>query len=121
LTLLSCPASFKSATPEEREKVCNGCGSAKAKFDFVPDTAYGLSITDACDIHDWHYEYGITIEDKEEADREYLNNMCRLINAATGILNKLLKPLRRKRVKKYYLAVKYFGGPSFWAGKPGGP
>lgn len=126
MTSLSAPASFKSATPEERAKVCNGCGSAKAKFDFVPDTAWGMSITASCDIHDWQYNYGRTIEDKEEADREYRNNMLRQADEACftkggGFFQRWLKRRRYARINFYYISVKNFGGPSFWAGKEGNP
>ena len=107
------PISFTNATCHEKARVCNGCGSAKAKFDFIPDTIYGMSIKAACDRHDWMYHKGLTNADKEEADRVFLNNMLRLIEAG----NKLLKPFRRRRALKYYLAVKHFGGVAFWEGK----
>ena len=56
-----------------------------------------------------------TIADKEEADRVFLNNMLRIIEAKTKF--GLLKPLRNRRALKYYEAVKYFGGRSFWKNK----
>lgn len=112
---LFAPDSFKSASTVERDKICNGCGAANSKFDFVPDSIYGLKICSACDIHDWMYHFGETIEDKEQADRVFLNNLLRLIEAQTGTLNRLLKPLRRRRALKYYEAVVAFGGPAFWS------
>ena len=108
------PYSYTTATCHEKKKVCNGCGSAKAKFDFVPDSIYGLKITPACNIHDWMYHKGKTIEDKQEADRVFLNNLLRLIEAQS---NRLMKPLRRRRALKYYEAVVLMGGPAFWDGK----
>jgi hypothetical protein len=111
---LYAPDSFLNATCEERKRVCNGCGSAKAKFDFVPDSIWGLKIRSACDRHDWMYHIGKTIEHKEEADRVFLNNMLRLIEAKS---HKLLKPLRRRRALKYYEAVVMFGGPAYWSNK----
>lgn len=112
---LFAPASFKSAPMSQLETICNGCGAANAKFDFVPDTVYGLSIAAACNIHDFMYNEGRSIEDKEEADRVMLNNMLRLIKRA----NVWYSPsaLRRRRALKYYEAVDAFGGPAFWAGK----
>jgi len=107
------PLSYTTATLSQRSAICNGCGSSKAKFDFVPDTIYGLCITAACHIHDWMYHEGKTIEDKKEADRAFLNNLIRIIDNHGG----LLKFLRRRRARKYYLAVKYFGGPAYWNGK----
>lgn len=110
------PASFKTTPIGELGKVCNGCGSASAKIDFVPDKIYGTYIGEACHIHDWMYHVGRTIEDKDEADRTFLNNILRLLKKRT----KWYKPmfLMRIRAKGYYNGVKLFGGPAFWDGKP---
>lgn len=113
--LLFAPDSFKKAPYYELELVCNGCGAAGAKFDFIPDTIYFTYIGYACHIHDWMYDEGLTIEDKDQADRVFLNNLYRIIK-----LNKAWwKPtfLMRRRALKYYLAVKHFGGDAFWTGK----
>lgn len=109
------PASFLCSAIGDLANICNGCGAANSKFDFVPDTIYGLFIGDCCNIHDWMYHEGRSIEDKEEADRVMLNNMLRLIRRDTAWYRP--KFLMRWRAKAYYLAVKHFGGPSFWAGK----
>ncbi len=50
--------SYQKATPEELEKYTNGCGAANAKFDFIPDTMWFLSIHAACKAHDWEYRKG---------------------------------------------------------------
>lgn len=111
------PISYVDASDREKRFICNGCGSAQAKFDFIPDSIYGLKIKDACNIHDWMYYKGMTIQDKEEADRVFLNNLLRLIEARRGAFNSILKPLRRRRALKYFEAVNAFGGPAFWASK----
>jgi len=111
---LFAPQSYKNASDGEIELICNGCGSAQAKFDFIPDTVWGLSITPACNVHDWMYYVGLTQLDKEEADMVFLNNMLRLIEGQTSFIGKRLKPLRRRRVLKYYEAVVAFGGPAYW-------
>lgn len=95
----------------------NGCGSALYKIDMVPDSIYGISIKPTCQIHDWDYEVGQTIADKESADRRFLNNMLRLIDARQGWYDRIRRPLARRRALKYYEAVHAFGGPSFWKGK----
>lgn len=59
------------------------------------------------------YHVGQTVADKEEADRVFLNNLLRLIEAGSG----WLKMLRRRRALDYYQAVVAFGGPAYWAGK----
>ena len=113
---LYAPASFMCTPFEQLEKICNGCGAANAKFDFVPDRIYGTRISEACHIHDFMYWGGASIEDKEEADRVFLNNLFRLIERDK---HKWYKPtfLQRIRAKSYYKAVKYYGGSAFWAGK----
>lgn len=112
---LYAPASYVDAPPETRAQVINGCGPGGWKVDLVPDTIWGLDVSPACDIHDWMYATGETIEDKDEADRVFLNNVLRLIDAAGGC--GLMKRLRRRRARIYYKAVQHFGGPAFWAGK----
>jgi len=81
----------------------------------VPETIWLLDISEACNIHDWMYIAGSTIADKDEADRVFLNNMLRLIEAAGGW--RLVQRLRRNRAWIYYQAVGRFGGPAFWSGK----
>ena len=114
--VLFAPTGFKLASEKLLEEICNGCGAANSKFDFVPDHIYGTCITYACHIHDFMYNDGVTIEDKEEADRVFLNNLLRLIDRDK---HKWYKPtrLQRIRAKEYYLAVKYFGAVAYWAGK----
>lgn len=117
MTRLFAPASYWQATQEEHDLVCNGCGAKGlgGMLGFlVPDTFYGLSITRACNIHDWMYTEGKGIEDKDKADRAFLNNLLRIIEAESCWL---LKPLRRYRAMTYYGSVRDFGGPAFWAGK----
>ncbi len=112
---LYAPASYIAASPEVRAQVVNGCGPGGWKVDIVPDTVWGLSISAACDIHDWMYATGATLADKDSADRVLLNNCLRLINAAGGW--RILRALRRRRARTYYEAVQHLGGPAFWANK----
>ena len=110
---LYAPESYWTATPEQRKTICNGCGVAGWKGKLVPDTMWGLNISKACDIHDWMYHFGKTEEDRCEADRVFLNNLIRIINAEGG----WLAFLRRYRATTYYNAVHSFGGPAFWDNK----
>ncbi len=114
INALDADKSYGEASQGEIDLICNGCGSAQAKFDFIPDTVYGLSVKPACYIHDWDYSIGETIKYKKMADRRFRNNMLRLIDSGSC---RLLKGLRRRRALKYYYAVKAFGGPAYWAGK----
>lgn len=113
--VLYAPASFKAASELELEENCNGCGAAGAKFDFVPDSIWFLYIGYACHIHDDMYKRGRTIEDKQEADRVFLNNICRIIDRDTSWWRSKAK--MRKLAYGYYWAVDKFGGPAFWSGK----
>ena len=97
----------------ERDAVCNGCGSAGFGGKVVPDTIYGLDIKPICNIHDWDYNEGVTLEHKKAADRRMYNNMLRKIEMAS----KWLRPVRRWRARVYYKMVKYLGGPAYWEGK----
>lgn len=96
------------------EKNCS-CGAEDAAFDYVPDTVYGLSIKEACCIHDYMYAGGLKQWDKERSDRIFLENMLHII--AEGTKWAWLRYLRKQRAYKYYMAVVKFGGPSFWSGK----
>lgn len=114
-TQLFAPEAFWDLTDEQRAKLCNGCGPGKMLGFLVPDTLWGLSIAPACDIHDFMYITGETIADKDSADRVFLNNMLRLIDANTRW--DWLKYFRARKARTYYLAVRELGGPWFWAGK----
>lgn len=95
-----------------KKKIANGCGPASAFIDFVPDNILGRNICPACSEHDVDYHFGKTIEDKNIADRTFLNNMLRIIDH--GYSWKWLRKLRKRIAYGYYLAVKKYGGPAFW-------
>ena len=101
----------ESYTAIERKK-CNGCGSGWSAG-LIPDSLLGCDITEACNIHDYMYTIGTTIEAKKEADRVFLNNMTRIILGRGGLLTRWRLWLARR----YYNAVKYYGGAAFWEGK----
>lgn len=110
------PPGYKRLTDEAKAEIVNGCGAQNSKFDFVPDTIYGLSVSEACNIHDYMYHIAEpTNEAKEEADRVFLNNLIRIIESETKW--KWLKYLRKSRARTYYKAVVVFGGPAFWNSK----
>ena len=112
-TTLYAPASYVNAPPAVRAEICNGCGTKGLCGFVIPDSIWGLDITESCHIHDWAYYEGQTLADKEEADRVFLNNMLRLIDGGWW----WLKRPRILRAREYYQAVKICGGPAFWSGK----
>lgn len=103
----------KSYNAIERTK-CNGCG-AGWNVKLIPDNLLGCDITEACNIHDYMYTIGGSLHDKKKADRVFLNNMTRLVLAYSG--NWFTRNLRLAMVKRYFNAVKYYGGDAFWQGK----
>ena len=106
------PAGYKALSASEKEACCNGCGSKSLGW-LVPDSIWGLNITDVCNIHDYMYSRGTTLQDKEYADRVFLNNLVRKIDDN----NKWFRFLRRRRALKMYWVVKTFGEAAFWDNK----
>jgi hypothetical protein len=114
---LYAPPSYWALTEKQLKELIGtgGCGPGKFGDYLVPDTWWGLNIKMVCTIHDYMYKIGETVEDKAEADRVFLNNMLRLIDAQGSMW--LIRRLRTSRAMKYYNAVRDFGGPSFWKWK----
>lgn len=115
LGIITAPASFQNAKLFELDLVCNGCGSARAKFDFVPDTIWGIYIGEACHVHDWDYDEGKTEQDKRDADWRMLKNLIALIYHKARWYSPTV--LMCVRATFYYLAVRKHGGSAFWNGK----
>ena len=115
MTKLFAPKEYWSMPKKTIDKITGGCGPSGTGDMIVPDTIYGLSVKSACRIHDFMYYFGENLEDKDRADRVFLNNMIRLIKNGSKFF--ILRKLRLLRALTYYRAVKYFGGAAFWAGK----
>ena len=108
---LYAPLEWWGATQEEKEENCNGCGSElDLTGKLVPNTLYGLDVRVACCVHDWMYKFGVTQGDKFFADAVFLLNMTVLILAKGG----WLCALRLLRASKYFAAVAWKGGDSFF-------
>jgi len=114
---LTAPQSYADASQEFKSIICNGCGTKGWKGVIVPETAWGLSLTRACNIHDWMYSQGISADDKVLADKTFHNNMKRLINDGTPWYLFPLIATRHVRAWVYYIAVKNWGDAAFWSGK----
>lgn len=98
---LKAPTSYWHISEGLKQIICNGAGP-KGWGWLVPDTIYGLSITEAANIHDYCY---YTKVDKKDADNLFFENMHALIDRG----NFFLKPLRQWRAFIYYLVVKHGG------------
>ena len=105
---------YWKATHEEILARTGDCGPGKFGDKFVPDTLYGESIFIACQIHDWMYWVGRTLEDKRIADFVFFINMVSIvgIDGWFGIF-------RLWRCGTYYYAVAKAGEKSFLVGKDG--
>lgn len=109
------PCSYNNASYLQIIEHTGGCGPGGIGDYMVPDTAWFLSVRRACARHDWLYHWGLTQEEKDLADLWFLNNMVRIVKAQNS--SALLEKLRLRRVRTYYLAVKYGGGPAYWKNK----
>jgi len=110
-TNLYAPKEYWEADEKQKSNIVNGCGPKSCSLDIVPD----LNFVEACNIHDWMYNFGKTLEDKNLADKVFLDNMLNIIEAKTK--NVWRKRLERIIAHGYYLAVKYRGGSAFWKDK----
>ena len=109
---LYAPVSYWEAAPSEKRKICNGCGAKEGLN--VPDTMWGLDISEACKIHDWMYQHGKTLADKIFADAMFRLNLSMIIDKYS---NPAMAYLRHGRAGKYYLAVTRWGNGAYWTGK----
>lgn len=111
---LFAPEAYWRLPEDERRR--RRCGPGRGVLEkLVPETIYGVRVSQACSIHDFMYAIGHTPLDKDESDMVFLNNMIRLIEAHGGWW--LLQLLRLRRARIYYEAVSHFGGPAFWNDK----
>ena len=113
---LCVPVGYRELKTKDSVKfhaIVNGCGAGSSLIDFVPDTVWGLSVKEACNIHDysWYVCPG-TEEEFHRWNQIFLNNMCRIIDYETSW--PWLRKLRKLRAKKYYKAVETFGASVFW-------
>ena len=112
--LLYAPAEYWELSPESKKEICNGVGPKGFGW-IIPETVWGLSMTEAADIHDYMYHIGEILKDKEEADNIFLSNMIIIIEKETWF--DWVKKIRLNRANLMYKAVDKFGKTAFWAGK----
>ena len=108
---LYAPISYYEASDDDKLEICNGCGAKDGIK--VPDTMYGLDVSEACFIHDWMYAEGKTLADFYFANAMFLLNLCFIVMGGS----KWLAPLRLARATKYFLAVQEWGESAFWVDK----
>ena len=111
---LFAPESYWTLSPAGRAEL-NGCGPGGWQGKLIPDHILWVSITPACDIHDYMYAVGQTEDDRAEADRVFLNNILRIVEDQSA--NWATRFVRRRLALHYYAAVRDFGAIFFWDDK----
>ena len=107
---LYAPKEYWELEVNQKRKICNGCGAKGSKINFLIPQG---SFKEACNIHDYMYANGKTDEDKKVADRVFINNLNRIVEAS----HPATKPFKKVLAKSFYLAVKKFGYEAFWREK----
>ena len=98
------PLRFEDVAEEVIARISNGCGSAGTEA--VPEFVFRSS----CDRHDFYYWMGGTEEDRQRADKQFLEDM-RADAWATATLWERSAYLTA--AFNYYLAVRKWGKLSF--------
>lgn len=112
---------YDELSPEDKARICNGCGPGGWKIDVIPDNLLGASIREACDRHDMAYHLG---RDKDEADRDFIANMVTEIimheRQERGLVakcaDKAILKARLNLAVDFFLAVHLAGGSFFGNG-----
>lgn len=99
---------YWALSDEQKKAICNGCGAKGAWYNFLIP---GGVFKHPCNIHDYDYYMGETQEDKDIADRRFIQNMKRIVESTN---NPLLKKYRAFKSKGFFKAVKDFGDEAFW-------
>ena len=109
---LYAPTIYWRLTTEQKSNICNGCG-AKGGTN-VPDSLVGVSINEACNIHDYMFSIGKTKGDFLFSNAMFMMNMTSLILSQS---NWVMTVLRMSYASKYFLAVAMYGEKAYWVGK----
>ena len=99
---LDCHKGYTKLTVAQKDSICNGCGPSGWRANFVPNTFYGLSIKELCNIHDYDFSVYKTIKGFNIANDRLYNNFITYINAKS---NWFMAILRRRRAKTYCMFV----------------
>ena len=116
------PSGYTALSADEKSEICNGCGSKGLGW-LVPNTIYGLNITDCCNIHDYMYSQGATLKDKEFYENLTSNNR-------RDVIVEMIFNMGLTRFKKFKKTIKAIENKDFasaademlnskWAGQVG--
>jgi hypothetical protein len=104
---LVAPRDYWLLTPKQKKDMCNGCGPKGGFWHRllsagIPDNLCGLSIKEACNIHD--FCWALHEMPKKQVDNLFMDNMSALIDEEGGAL----AGLRHWMAFHYWLAVRSF-------------
>ncbi len=100
---LCAPIGYSSFSPEQLKNITNGCGLKGINI-IIPDIIAGIDFIEPCNIHDFCYYIGDTIDDKNFSDELFFWNMIIVIKNKGG--NYFIRKLREIIAYRYYIAVK---------------
>lgn len=106
---------FKRNNPEEWKTF--GCGPGGIGDYLVPDTMWGLDISEACRIHDWFYRF---CPDRSEKAKRYadwlmLQNCLDIVHRESK--SRIAKQLRIIRCHTYFFMVSTLGKKAWGSGR----
>jgi hypothetical protein len=107
--VLKAHADYWELSPIECAEICNGCGTEGWKGKLIPETMYGMCVSEACDIHDHRYHMGGVEKDRTAADKEFRKNIHVIIRRNEW----WLRAVRYVRAYIYYASVHNFGWTAF--------
>ncbi len=89
----------------------NGCGPKGLLGRLIPEGFLGVSVHEACNLHDERYETGGSEKDRKLADEMFLQDMLLAIDKRGGIF--LARNIRKLGAYFYYFGVRGFGSNFF--------
>jgi hypothetical protein len=101
---LIAPLSYWQAKDDKLDDQINGCGPSYLPSWIVPDSLFGIRVTESCNIHDWMYYKALSNSDFEKADEIFLKNLNRQIDSNKSVLN----IARRALSYIYFSAVRVY-------------
>ena len=109
---------FWQLSDKEIKQICNGLGAAKRWYNWlIPKTCGFLNVEITSFDHDVSYNFGISEQDKIDADLRFKRNLIKWVRIWTPKEKRCLLNWRIRRAREDYWFVKEFGHDAFWKGK----
>ena len=103
---LYAPQEYLQASNDKKFKICNGCGPDNILHRIIPNSIFGVDVTEACNIHDWMTTNSRDLTERLHADSVFFANLKKLINKAGG--STLLRWLRVSAARLYHYSVRSY-------------